>query len=444
MTFLDQLQLVLNRSQQQTPVWGWFDNRVHLHPRKLPINLLANSWERNNLTTIIEKNLIADRRKLLYIHIPFCFPICHYCPFYRNIPTDNIVHEFVLSLKEALGLLSTKLVSGRGFDSVYFGGGTPTYLSFKQLLEIIEIVVSSFPINSNSEISVESRLTGIDREYLKELSLAGVNRISFGVQSFQRHLRKRLTRMASTKDIEKIITIAAELGFKTINIDLMYGIPNQSTLDWERDLLQLFLLPVTAASTYRLNLHDSTKMADRVRHGKISLPNDKSIEYAQFIHADELFSQNGWVRYTTSNYGHPDYEKGIYNKYQSDTKVDLVGIGPSAKGQIGNIFYLFPPDTTSFIRNKDLVVQSYRMSPQYLNDKNILDISLHESLYKCNIPNYDLLKHSLDIMSLIGLIAEEGDSFRLSGPEGRYWNRTIFDGIQSIIESVHFFKCKAD
>lgn len=187
-----------------------------------------------------------------YIHIPFCKQKCKYCAFisYVNLSfIDEYIKALIFEIKNTYKNEPQK--------TVYFGGGTPSILSYGKIGEIL----NCFKFEKNPEITVEINPENFDREYLKGLFNIGVNRISVGVQAFDDEILKNIGRRHSSKTALKVIDELKNVGFKNVSIDLMYGLPNQTIKKWEYDLKIAKSLDIEHLSTYGLKIEDKTYFA---------------------------------------------------------------------------------------------------------------------------------------------------------------------------------------
>ncbi|MBE9568941.1 MAG: oxygen-independent coproporphyrinogen III oxidase, partial [Proteobacteria bacterium] len=175
----------------------------------------------------------------LYLHIPFCDTICYYCGCSKVITKDKSkAAHYIALLKREIELQGALFAKDREVLQIHWGGGTPTFLSDKEIFEIIECIRENFnvPANDRVEFGIEVDPRTVDHERLKNLSNLGFNRISFGVQDFDSCVQESVNRVQSTEQIEQHIVDARELNYKSINIDLMYGLPNQSVESFSKTL----------------------------------------------------------------------------------------------------------------------------------------------------------------------------------------------------------------
>lgn len=242
----------------------------------------------------------------LYIHIPFCQQKCLYCDFPSHANLTHLYESYVAALCREIsgvgGVLSDCIV-----ESIYIGGGTPTILSADSLGKILRKVHTAFSIHPDAEISIEANPGTIDKVKLLALQAGGVNRISFGVQTFSDSLLSAIGRIHSAAQAVESIKMAQEVGFGNINIDLMYGLPGQSIEQLEESILQGAKLNVKHISAYGLKIEEGTAFAALQDEGKLILPDEETDE-AMYELTTRLLPQLGFKRYEISNFANNGYE----------------------------------------------------------------------------------------------------------------------------------------
>ncbi len=262
----------------------------------------------------------------LYIHIPFCLQKCLYCDFPSHANLASLYESYVAALcREISGLGG--VLSEYVIDTIYIGGGTPTVLSTACLKQILQQVHTSFVIEKNAEISIEANPGTVDYEKLFALRTAGVNRISFGVQTFSDQLLLSIGRIHSAAEAVEAVHMAKQAGFSDINIDLMYGLPKQSVQDLRESIAQAVALDVTHISAYGLKVEDGTPFATMHSQGALALP-EEEIDEAMYELTTELLPANGFMRYEISNFAKVGYECRHNLKYWQYEP--YIGVGAAA------------------------------------------------------------------------------------------------------------------
>ena len=177
----------------------------------------------------------------LYIHIPFCKRKCLYCDFPSFDDCQSEFEDYTNSLIEELKERSIDL-KGYKFDTIFIGGGTPSFLPTNMMGKIIDKVLNSFDIDNNAEITIEANPGTVSLKSLKEYKSMYINRISMGLQAWQENILKTLGRIHTSDIFRDNFLLAREIGFENINVDLMFTLPNQTIIDWEETLTRVIEL----------------------------------------------------------------------------------------------------------------------------------------------------------------------------------------------------------
>lgn len=262
----------------------------------------------------------------LYVHIPFCDHKCIYCDFYSIITGDSF-DAFLNSLKKEFSFYAKKYSAGRTFSSIFFGGGTPSLMSAEYIGEIISSLKENYCVNDDAEITLETNPGTVNKNKFKAFRKAGINRISIGIQSFDEHELKFLTRIHNKEKAITAVYDAAEAGFENISIDLIFNLPGQSKEKWTANLDQALSLPVKHISAYSLILERGTILNKMVLDGKVKMQDEDYDADLYEITIDKLI-ENNFHQYEVSNFAKAGYEC-IHNKAYWHYK-DYLGFGTSA------------------------------------------------------------------------------------------------------------------
>lgn len=265
----------------------------------------------------------------LYVHIPFCKQKCMYCDFpaYQNLQDYYETYVYALVQEMDLWVSEHPESKAKPIDTIYFGGGTPTELSIQQLQMIVDKIKSTFTIDENCHMTIESNPGEVDLQYLTKLVKLGFNRISFGVQTFD---DKALTMLHRSHDGEKAIQAvydAKEAGFTDINIDLIYGLPRQTLEDIQHNLNIVKDLPINHISTYGLQVEVGTYLYHLVQKNLISIPSE-SIDESMYDTMMAGLKELGLERYEISNFAKGNSYSRHNLKYWH--YIDYLGFGAGA------------------------------------------------------------------------------------------------------------------
>lgn len=303
-------------------------------PSTLPVGL---KWPEDGLLPPLD---LSDRTLHAYVHIPFCVARCGYCDFNTYTSEElngdlrsgfdaHLVREVELS-KEVLDKSGYK---PRLFETVFFGGGTPSLFNAKQFRSVLEALDQHIGISKDAEITTEANPESTSPKLLEELYSLGVNRLSMGVQSFDDDVLAVLDRSHSKDHVAPLVKTAKELGFE-VSIDLIYGAPGESLESWNDTVQQALALGTDHISAYSLIVEPGTKLERRVRRGEISAV-DEDLNAAKYELATEAFDVAGLSWYEVSNWGKPSRHNSAYWKSQ-----DWWGYGPGAHSHLaGNRFW---------------------------------------------------------------------------------------------------------
>lgn len=240
----------------------------------------------------------------LYIHIPYCRSKCSYCAFYSTpIPAGSAPAEYCTSVQKHLEQ-SSACFGRQVLQSLFIGGGTPTVCSGQDLADLIQTSMRCFRFADLPEITVETNPNSCTLQSLQKIRVAGVNRLSIGVQSFDDALLARLGRTHSVRDVEGAMHAARQAGFENINLDLMYGLPGQEVEQWQRTLSAAVHLKPEHLALYELSVEEGTPLAARIADGSWALPDEDTVGFM----AEEAYAflaAHGFERYEISNFARP-------------------------------------------------------------------------------------------------------------------------------------------
>ncbi|TMG07911.1 MAG: radical SAM family heme chaperone HemW, partial [Chloroflexi bacterium] len=267
----------------------------------------------------------------LYVHIPFCTLKCSYCDFNSYAGIESLMRPFVDALCDEM-LLWAPFLADRRVETVFFGGGTPSLLPIGEVNEVMSTMRGEFALAADAEISFEANPGTVDRDYLRGLLAAGVNRVSFGVQSFHDDELRALDRIHSAGEAEEAYRWAREASFERINLDLIYGLPEQPMERWQATLEQAIALGPEHLSLYALTVEEGTKLAHDIERGKAPGP-DGDMQAAMYEWSCERLDRAGYRQYEISNWSRPGEECRHNIVYWWNG--EWLGLGPGAHSHVG-------------------------------------------------------------------------------------------------------------
>jgi oxygen-independent coproporphyrinogen-3 oxidase len=268
----------------------------------------------------------------LYVHVPFCKTKCPYCDFNTYQGIENLIEPFLPAITSEITCWGDALAHPP-VKSVFFGGGTPSYLPQGDIERILVAIQSSFQVDPAAEISIEANPGDLDEAACAGILNQGVNRLSIGVQSLDNDLLNLLGRRHQASEAVEAFQSARQAGFDNVNLDLMYGLPNQSMEQWQKTLSSLIELTPEHISLYALTIEEGTPMHRWAAEGKIPEP-DSDLAADMYQHAREVLAEAGYHHYEISNWSLPGracehnlvyWENGPY-----------LGVGPGAHSRLGD------------------------------------------------------------------------------------------------------------
>ena len=258
----------------------------------------------------------------LYIHIPFCSSICNYCNFNRGLYDEALKTRYVAALRQEIAAAPPDLAA----DTIFFGGGTPSLLDPAEIAHLIRSCQDRFDLTPDAEITLETNPETIDRDKLERFRDAGVNRLSFGVQSFQDDELKRLGRIHSASRARAAVREARAAGFDNVSLDLMMWLPGQSVETWLGNVDALVEAAPDHASLYLLELYPNAPLKEEMARSGWSLaPDDDAAE--MYLSAMERLARAGLGQYEISNVSRPGMASRHNLKYWTDGEWLAFGCG---------------------------------------------------------------------------------------------------------------------
>lgn len=373
----------------------------------------------------------------LYLHIPFCHTRCHYCDFntYAGIlPLREPYVRAVLTEIELAGKLA-QLADGtpRRSRTIFFGGGTPSLLTVEQITRLLNACRKAFAVDELAEITLEANPGTLSREQLAGLRAAGVNRLSVGSQSFDAELLKTLGRIHSPQEIVQALHNARAAGFKSINLDFMFGLPGQTMRHWQETLDQALALRPEHFSLYSLIIEEGTPFYTWTSEGRI-IPGDEDLCADMYEYADERLQAEGYENYEISNWSLPGHQSRHNLTYWQN--LPYLGMGAGAHSFFGGKRFSNILDPQEYI---DLLKKQQRPEAQgetidraqEMTETAFLALRTAQGLH---LPTFEerfaepfthFVGERLRVVEEAGLLEQEQDWLRLS-KRGRLLGNEVF------------------
>lgn len=291
---------------------------------------------------------IEVKNLAIYIHIPFCKQKCKYCDFNSFFMNDEIkIKSYVEAVAKQIRYYS-ELSSDFIVSSVYFGGGTPSFIDEKYIEEFLSLIKSEYNFSKDAEVTLEANPGTVDFEKLRNYRGFGVNRISFGVQTLNDELLKYIGRVHTSCQAEEGGYFAREAGFSNISLDVMFGLPHQSIKDVDDTIRRFIDFKPEHISAYSLKVEDNTVFGRMYRENALELP-DEGAEREMYYLIKERLSKSGYIQYEISNFSRPGFESKHNTAYWE--RQDYLGFGVSAASCFHDVRFSNVADFDAYIKN---------------------------------------------------------------------------------------------
>lgn len=302
----------------------------------------------------------------LYVHIPYCHQKCPYCDFNTYAVTDAPETEYTQALLAELDFrASQEDWSGRSVQTIYFGGGTPSIFSPRSIKKIISMTLQRFPVTDDIEVSLEANPGMVSDDYFVSIRDAGINRISFGAQSFNPPTLKALGRIHTPEQTRNAVVAARDAGISNISIDLIYGAPEQTLADIRSDLTIITYLGIAHVSAYCLTVEKGTPFYQAKKRGLLKIPADELVLEEMRVITEEL-RKAGLLRYEISNYSIPLKEARHNLAYWEGD--DYLGLGAGAHSYVS---YLDDSDSSQYGRRWS----NYALPQKYIESATTIGLA---------------------------------------------------------------------
>ena len=298
----------------------------------------------------------------LYLHIPFCRSKCDYCDFYSLAGQEDRMDDYQQALLRHLAECAPQAKKDV-VDSVYIGGGTPSWYGEKRVRELLSAVKKHFKVSSDAEVTMEANPDSVDLPSLRRLRRAGVNRLSMGMQSACDGELTAIHRPHTFAQVEAAVAAARKAKIKNLNLDLIYGLPGQTEESWHDTVEKALALAPEHLSCYGLTVEEGTPLARRVAAGE-QLPDD-DMQATLYLWTVERLAQAGYEQYEISNFARSGFQSRHNLKYWMGKP--YLGIGAAAHSDFGGCRYSYVRSVEGYIRgvmNGDRLLDSSEQIPQ--------------------------------------------------------------------------------
>ena len=395
----------------------------------------------------------------IYIHIPFCVSKCHYCDFNSYADKSYLAERYLSVLVKEI----TVNANTRKINTIFFGGGTPSLLSPPQFDAIFKSIRSAFTLTSDCEITIEANPGTVTYESLSQLREIGINRISYGVQSANAFELRMLERAHNFFDVIEAVTSARKSGFNNLNLDLIYGLPEQTQETWQTTVKRILDLHPEHISAYALTLEHGTPFGRWASKGILPLP-DPDLAAEMYVWLGEALERAGYTQYEISNWAkHVEDQKSMVNPQTSYLQpltpsfacrhnlqywhsLPYLAFGAGAHGyanghRYSNVLriktyierltnfqpanYQFPISPATVNQHKQ--TQKDDISEYMLNNLRLVNAGVADSDFRSRFGNglMDIYKKEVTELIRVGLLEQNGELIRLS-KRGRLLGNQVF------------------
>ncbi|WP_044894746.1 radical SAM family heme chaperone HemW [Bacillus alveayuensis] len=378
--------------------------------------------------------------KAAYFHIPFCAQICYYCDFNKVFFKGQPVDEYLQAMEKEMKNTIEQFPSAE-LETIFVGGGTPTVLEMKQLDYFLANIHKYFSFNTNKvEFTFEANPNELSKEKLRLLKDAGVNRLSFGVQTFDDNLLQKIGRTHRKDDVWQTIAMAKEVGFTNISIDLMYGLPEQ-TIENLRDTLELaFKLDVQHFSAYSLIIEPKTVFYNLLKKDMLPLPSQEE-EAEMYEIVMEQMECYGYKQYEISNYAKPGFSSRHNLTYWNNEEYFGIGAGAHSyvqgkrnvnAGPLKKYMNLIQETGFPYVESHEVTSAEKMEEEMFLGLRKTEGVSKEKFAQKYHRSIYDVFSKPIAEQKQLGLLEETESHIRLTH-RGKLLGNEVFQAFIGVI-----------
>ena len=344
----------------------------------------------------------------IYLHIPFCVRKCKYCDFLSGPAETGVQEQYIEMLLKEMNEYKV-LLGDRRISTIFFGGGTPSILNGESIFAIMEKIRNLGEISENAEISIEANPGTVTEEKLQWWKKAGINRISFGLQSADNEELKRLGRIHTWEAFVDNYHLARKYGFENINVDLMSALPGQTVDSWKETMKKVTALNPEHISAYSLIVEEGTPFFEAYGEHPELLPTEED-ERAMYYETKSFLASQGYERYEISNYAKPGYECRHNLSYWE--RADYLGLGLGAASLLGNVRKSNQTELTEYLKG------NYEGEEEALTEISAMEEYFFLGLRKMQgvdvTPYEEQYKDVVEKLMQEGLLERQGNDIRLT------------------------------
>ena len=367
----------------------------------------------------------------VYIHIPFCHEICHYCDFAKMYYDEDLADHYLTALDQEMNLYIGK--PAKTVRTIYIGGGTPTSLNPKQLTQLMKTISTYFDVNQAEEFTIEANPGEFTEEHVKVMKAYGVNRVSLGVQVLDNDYLIQLNRLHTVEDVNEAVRLLEKHGLTNISMDFIYALPDQTLAHFQNTLKHALAYDLPHYSSYALQIEPRTVFHMRHQQGKLNKPPEET-EAEMFISLMETMEHNGLTHYEVSNFSKEGFESKHNLTYWSN--VPYYAFGAGAHGYLQNERYVnFRPvnhyiqaidSNEKPIRHIDPITKKEQIEEEmFLGLRRRIGVSDNQFQQKYGLSFFDLYGKDISHLKEKGWLEQDEDIIRLTR-DGLLFGNDVF------------------
>lgn len=396
---------------------------------------LSQTWQ-----SVISQ-CVSSRKRLVYLHIPFCATHCTFCGFYQNpFKEDHCTRYTDALIREIEMEADSVLHQSAPVHAVYFDGGTPSALSALDLAKIITVLKNRLPLAPDCEITIEGRVLNFDDNRIDACLDAGANRFSIGIQSFNSKIRKKMARTSDGPTARVFMQGLVKRDRAAVVCDLLFGLPGQDTKLWGEDLAIARDIGLDGVDLYALNLLPNTPLGKAVENGRVEVPSPAE-RRDLYLQGCDFMDAAGWRCISNSHWARTTRERNLYNLLIKQG-ADCLAFGSGAGGSVNGYSWMVERNLTAWHEaiavGKKPLMMMMRTAEAGFQWRHILQAGVEAA----RIPLDELTPHAEKLAPLLsqwhqaGLTRDSSTCLRLTN-EGRFWASNILQSLDELIQELN-------
>ncbi len=396
---------------------------------------LAQTWQE------VLSQTTPPRKRLLYLHIPFCATHCTFCGFYQNRYEEDRSERYTDALLREIEMEADSVLhQSAPIHAIYFGGGTPSALSARNLARIITTLRERLPLAPDCEITIEGRVLNFDDARIDACLDAGANRFSIGIQSFNSKIRKKMARTSDGPTAIAFMEGLVRRDRAAVVCDLLFGLPGQDARLWGEDLAIARDIGLDGVDLYALNLLPNTPLGKAVENGRTAVPQPAE-RRDLYLQGCDFMDQAGWRCISNSHWARTARERNLYNLLIKQG-ADCLAIGSGAGGSINGYSWMVERNLEkwhqSIADGQKPLMMMMRTAGGHFQWRHTLQAGVETA----RVPLDALTPHAARLAPLLaqwhraGLTQDETTCLRLTN-EGRFWASNILQSLDELIQELN-------